>query len=82
MRIRKPASVMRPRMCSKWTVVIALRVPDIDTESLMTFEAPGPAQTDVLTQDCVSEDPDTYKHAAVQASSRALSQQAKLQGAT
>ena len=30
-------------MCSKWDIVRARRVPERDTLSLMTFEAPAPA---------------------------------------
>ena len=48
----------------------------MDTESLMTFDAPGPAQMDVLIQYYVSLIQAGNKHAAMQASIRVLSQRA------
>ena len=74
-RLSKPASVMRLRMCSKCLLVRALRVPDMDTESLMTLDAPGPACTELPVQVCVSGNP-LVQALRLQASSRTMTEDA------
>ena len=75
-RISEPASVMRLRMCSKCLFVSALRVPDMDTESLMTLDAPGPARTELPVQDYVSGK-SPHNRSAMQASSRTTTEHAR-----